>query len=329
MTISVSIDTFPPLLWVIIVLLDVAAGLLILDRLQKARESSTIGNCITGLAAVALLCFLIAPFLPSPKRTGQRDLRDLQADINKLTAGLTAFKTQFGVYPPSRIFLYEQPDGWMEDARSRGLIKRMWPRFSFALARDLNQDGDTEDRIELTGAECLVFFLGGNADHRQTSADTPNIPGPRIGFSKDPSDPFKVESATVSSRDGPFYAGFNAENLVDVDNDEFAELLPTRPQHDAPYVYLSSYGGTGYLKRDVIVYPKFDKRNLRSCYTTDVDGKQAHNPDSFQIICAGVDNLYGVGGHYQAEEADDLLTGDRAPERDNITNFHGGLLGDP
>ena len=326
MTIPTSIGSFPPLLWVIIVLLAVAAGLLVLDQIQRIRESSTIEKCISGVAAIALLFFLLAPFLRPQQRTVQRDL---QADMDILNVGLTAFKVRFGVYPPSRVALYEQPDGWGEDARSRGIIKRIWPRFSFSQPRDLNRDGDTDDSIKLTGAECLVFFLGGIADHRQTSPDVPNFLAPRMGFSKDPSDPFKVDSSAVSSRDGPFYVGFDVEYLVDLDKDGFAELLPARPKFEVPYVYLSSYGGTGYQKRDVKLYPQFGARNLRSFYTTDTDGTRAHNEDSFQLICAGVDNLYGIGGHYQPEEADDLLTGDRAPERDNITNFHYGPLADP
>jgi hypothetical protein len=216
----------------------------------------------------------------------------------------------------------------MEDARSRGIIKQVWPRFSFSQPRDLNQDGDTDDRIELTGAECLVFFLGGIADQLQTSPDVPNFLGPRMGFSEDLSDPFKMDPSAVSSRDGPFYE-FASARLVDLDNDGFAELLPARPKSHVPYVYLSSYGGTGYQKRDAKLYPRFDARNLRSFYTADTDGTRAYKEDSFQLICAGVDNLYGIGGYYLHEEADDLLTGDRAPERDNITNFHYGPLADP
>jgi hypothetical protein len=62
-------------------------------------------------------------------------------------------------------------------------------------------------------------------------------------------------------------------------------------------------------------------------------GTRFHNPKTFQIISAGPDGKFGVGGpcplpHPAAndlpgEEGKDWWDGDR----DNVTNFSGGKLG--
>jgi len=64
-----------------------------------------------------------------------------------------------------------------------------------------------------------------------------------------------------------------------------------------------------------------------------------HNPQTFQIISAGIDGLYGLGGQYLPEGAAPVPFDDTAVlpktnidesirnrERDNITNFHNGRL---
>ena len=158
MTIPISIGNLPPLLWIIIALLAIAAGLLVVDQIQRFRQTSTIEKCTFGAGAIAVLLFVAALFL-RPQQQAEPESPDLQAGMDILNRGLMAFKVRFGAYPPSHIVLYEQPDGWLDDARSQSIIKRIWPQFDFAQSRDVNLDGDTEDRIELTGAECLVFFL--------------------------------------------------------------------------------------------------------------------------------------------------------------------------
>ena len=64
------------------------------------------------------------------------------------------------------------------------------------------------------------------------------------------------------------------------------------------------------------------------------------NPQSFQIISAGIDGQYGVGGQYTPNTTGEALPLDtsvpdpyntsdttiRVRERDNITNFHNGKL---
>ena len=50
-------------------------------------------------------------------------------------------------------------------------------------------------------------------------------------------------------------------------------------------------------------------------------------PRSYQIICAGFDDEFGQGGGFDATAAEsNFNTAVREFERDNITNFHPGML---
>jgi len=53
---------------------------------------------------------------------------------------------------------------------------------------------------------------------------------------------------------------------------------------------------------------------------------QPWNGKSFQIISPGADNEYGIGGRFDTDSAQTDFASNRTPERDNITNFNGGVL---
>lgn len=88
------------------------------------------------------------------------------------------------------------------------------------------------------------------------------------------------------------------------------------------------YGVDRFRSEDCQVYHPGDPRNLKRPYYKDNDLAVPYNSNSFQIICAGLDDRFGTGGAYAAENTADLFVGDREFEKDNITNFHTGLLGD-
>lgn len=321
---TIANDPFPGL----IALLLLMTGLFwMVGWVMESRKKSTLVCRVVvaiGFGVIGLL--VLSTCLWPPRGGGGGRIAEARADINRLEAGLKDFKVHYGVCPPSHIVLHEHPEGWTIDPRSRGKVKRIWPRFDFTLDRDLNDDGDFEDRIELTGAECLVFFLGGVID-RSVGHPESGIPGAPAGFSKDPLNPFRSPHNPTESRDGPF-CEFAPGRLVDVDDDRFCELISTLPGATAPIVYLSSNHGTQYSARpDPRVYPEGDERNLQSFYTRDAAGRLPYNLDSYQLINAGFDDLYGIGGQFDPGRAGDLLTGDREAERDNITNFsHGRLI---
>ena len=258
---------------------------------------------------------------------------EVKADIDSLGDALEAFKAKYGEYPPSRITLHSTPAGWDSDPRSKAIIRKFWPRFRFTLARDSmgnpkpgSADGANGDfasawpnsstSLHMDGAECLVFFLDGVRDGD----------GSYVGFSTNETQPFSL--APDDSRVGPFFR-FPADRLVDADGDQVLEYVDPLPDSATPYIYLSSYNGRGYnlndLDADGDLMDQSDRR-MTAIYTD--GGGKAFKPKSYQIISPGFDGDYGQGGQYDPDNAGGVLTGARDAERDNITNFHGGLLGD-
>jgi hypothetical protein len=116
-----------------------------------------------------------------------------------------------------------------------------------------------------------------------------------------------------------------------------------------PILYFSSYGGTGYRVDNGTVAAYFKDGSL----------KNAYHSDGFQLISPGFDYEYGSGGTLDNEDQNgnatldgdttknngvftedvndngildtktsQVLSNTRAVEKDNITNFHTGELGD-
>ncbi len=255
------------------------------------------------------------------------------AEMKNFEKSIADFKLKYGSEPPSEIYLYEDDSGWSattpDARRSRAIIRGIWPQFDFTKDRDINGNGQNSNVLHLTGAECLVFFLGGvNAtDIVDKSGNTIGTAGNTInrweplGFSVDPANPF----ARGGSRVGPFQQFDNAR-LVNKDStatpstqdvEGMPEFLDSLPGQTKPYVYVSSYDGKGYRAADLSYGPG---STLTSVYLQSTGG-QAFNSKSFQIISAGFDGEQGSGG-----PLDVGLPPARAVERDNITNFKGSRL---
>lgn len=256
------------------------------------------------LTTLALACLMVLLVLPG--RRGPRRSRDSKvvAEIAQLEQALMAFKARFGFLPPSYLVLREESATRIHDPESRTQLRKRWPKFDFNQVHDLNADGDFSDEFQLTGAECLVFFLGGLRD-----AD-----GSFIGFSKNPLVPFSTASA---NREGPFFE-FDLDRLTDVDKDGFPEYGD--PLSEMPYLYASAERG-GYRSRDLAMYPDDDNRNMKQVYLNAIE----KGIREYQIISAGEDAKYGEGGVY-TDGFEFRRT--RKSEEDNITSFSRGRLGD-
>ena len=330
-------------------------------RLAGPRAGFTLVELVIVVAIIGILAAIITPAVM--RSFGAARDAKVKVEITQLASAVTAFKATFGVEPPSRIVLFEgAADGadsggndWDdyttysvggEAKRSRAWIKRLWTRFDFSAARDLNGDGDSTDVYQLNGAECLAFFLGG-----------PCIQvGGRLapqGFSKNPQNPFAPPLTTGESREGPFFE-FDSARLTNVTGGYFPEYLDSLPDQTVPYVYFSSYDGQGYDAADGIsinsvtlnpYYSVTEDTNLNGTLDTGEDRITSpastisvieyFNPRSFQIISAGVDNMHGTGGFFDPARPQVSLKYGRPAtsaanspqaEYDNITNFNAGRL---
>lgn len=267
---------------------------------------------LAAVVAIILLILLLLPLL-LPAR-GPRRIPEVQLDISNFEQAIAMFKVTYGVEPPSGIVLHADQAGWEQDRRSSGLIRQLWPKFDFAICGGM--ENVPPDGITLNGAECLVFFLGG-IKHPDN--------GEMNGFSRNPIQPF---STAERGREGPFFE-FKGKyapqerrwigRLVDQDRDGFPEYLDPLPAQTKPILYASSYSGKGYRVEDL-------GGAMRDVYR-DRDGV-AFKPNGLQLISPGADGIYGIGGLFDPEHANAVLSSGRIVERDNVTNFMAGTLGE-
>ena len=267
------------------------------------------------LATILVVSLLLGLLLPAvgPSHRRPRRVHDVRVDISRLEDAIMQFKVTFGVEPPSRVVLHAEEPGWDADQRSKGLIRQLWPKFDFTNCGSLKNV--SPKGITLNGSECLVFFLGGFPDP---------VTGEFRGFANDAAHPF---SESTAKRVGPFFdfkgLYHPAEKqwvgrLQDRDGDGFPEYLDPFATH-SPYLYASSYSGQGYRIDDLGGAMQDVYRNA--------DGV-AHKPKGIQIISAGADGKFGSGGVFDPQSANETLSSDRKVERDNVTNFSTGTLGD-
>ena len=326
-----------------------------------------LGFSLIELMVVILIIAIVSAMLlvGVQAAVGRARVATVAVEIKNLEQAIKEFQTKFSVTdaPPSRIVLYENyslwPDATMATSGSaahRGIrqnvaaIRRLWPNFlgtdgkpaiGMTWAIDFNLDTDTDDTLELSGSECLVFFLAGLLQ-KSDSGDGYIA----SGFSTNPQNPFSFGGSRV----GPFFP-FAVSRLEDRSGNTYPEYIDAFPSSLVPYQYFSAYGGRGYLPLGADgtvggtgadadeVYPG---SGLISVYLQkDVNWSMAMalpkagvawNAKTFQIISAGRDGQWGLGGEVTNEEvrvngaAPYRAVGQRAVERDNLTNFKGGPL---
>ena len=230
----------------------------------------------------------------------------------------------------------------------------------------------------LQGPECLVFFLGGMPTQVASSSGANQFG--LVGFGRNPLNPFStfVQSAASTAstnRTLPLYE-FVVGRLDDSENGNgvpayldplgsAASALPLGQSDKRPYAYFFSYGTNSYDPGDYdCAYEVDDNNNVLgrtfnvafppgsvtnspapNPYTSSlpVPGTITatfYNANTFQLIGAGADRQWGIGGEYNKSSPTLVLPltdpanvtpnpqteNPRLRERDNITNFSGGRL---
>jgi prepilin-type N-terminal cleavage/methylation domain-containing protein len=213
---------------------------------------------------------------------------------------------------------------------------------------DINGNGIVDPPYVLTGDECLVLFLGGIP----TQVTTPGgVAGYGLsGFNRDPSNPFVADSVTIGGKllsfpnRSPSLYEFRADRLVDTDSDKFPSYYDSLGTK-MPFAFFSAYGTNAFDPCDVDVAESDDAGNgplsLKFNLTFPVAGGGRigqsaapnpftvtstmapsvtyHAPNSAQIISAGIDGLFGVGGAYSPGS-------DRALPPDLANTYAGSTL---
>jgi prepilin-type N-terminal cleavage/methylation domain-containing protein len=278
---------------------------------RTRRSGFTLVELLVVIVIIGILMSLILPALGGVRYRAQ--VAAVTTEINQLDQAIASFKSKFGVEPPSSLLVPTSATGWT--AADRQKVLRIWDQFDFS---NCGGFGYQPSPVHLNGAECLVFFLGG------LNSGTPASPS-LIGFSKNPRTPW---STSGENRDLPFYDRFNTDRLVDIDGDNVVEFLDNLPGQTTPYLYFSSQGKSYRKTNGASSLDDFDvhggmtnSKDMSSIYVGS-DGKTPERASSYQLVSPGIDGLYGLGG----TAAPGGLTGTRAAEADNITNFSGGLM---
>ncbi|MCX7408729.1 MAG: type II secretion system protein [Planctomycetales bacterium] len=304
-----------------------------LKNSSHRRNAFTLIELLIVIAIIGILTAFLLPALSGVRRTAR--IAQVRTEITSLEGAIENFKLKFGIQPPSFITLHERAAGWLgTDAatvRSKGLIRQIWPQFDFTYAApaftsnqiDINGDGvfaPVASPINLSQGECLVFFLGGMPSGTLATGFSVT------GFSQNPLAPFVSSGRRVSLYE--FTVRFS-----DVNGNGMPEYLDPLPGQTNPYLYFSSYDGAGYRGSELAA-PGLEFVYLQGAAAT----SQAWRPKSFQIVSPGFDHAYGKGGPFLPKAPVQLPSwttaatvvvteAQRATEDDNITNFHGGLLG--
>jgi len=314
-------------------------------RGPRLHAGFTLIELMIVIVIIAILIGILVPAVIGV-RSRARDV-EVRTDIGKLEDAIAKFKVTYGTEPPSQLTLYAAQADWeatVNSRRHKGLIKQLWPQFNFANCGGLSNGTNfpapwpaTQKTLDLSGSECLVFFLGGLVS--QTS-------GSFSGFSKDPQLPF----GSGTTREGPFLEFKGAlkrgattvgdtawdGRLTDKDADWLPEYRDTLPQQQNPYLY---FNGTNGYRTDYPVNPWHNTDNynasvpamsINNAYyssftpTASPAMSAAHRPKGIQIISPGADGQYGSGGLFNPATPSSLSN---TYDRDNITNFHPGRLG--
>jgi len=283
----------------------------------KGRPAFTLIELLVVIAIIGILVSLLAvgifAIMGKPAQMTTRN------DILQLSQGVQKFKQLYGMFPPSKIRLYEnlalynQPDPTGLNAASIAYIAAIWPNIQYTLPGNATQPylhkwagpGVTipNTGVILEGDQCLVFFLGG----------IPNAGIPQ-GFS------VIAQTPAVMGGDRKKCMDFPNNRLVARGGSPFASYIDG--WGTMPYVYFNSgKRPDGYDTTPI----NFGTSSVGPYISQAAPTIKFYNSDTFQIISAGADMKFGPGGLWTPQAA----TGIAATGKDDMTNFYDKFMGVP
>jgi prepilin-type N-terminal cleavage/methylation domain-containing protein len=301
----------------------------------ERRPGFTLVELLVVLAIVGVLVGLVAAAVLQFYIVGPR--LQTQTELSHLHQAVEAFKQKYNMYPPSKIFLANTQADYVSAAQfftnkgdsatatvinnSWQWINRIFPKLDWSGVNGaIDWTGGQVPPAKfkgtfLEGDQALVFFLGG----MQTNSQGVNSV---LGFAANSKNP----TLMTGNRLDPLYE-FTSKRLNQVPTRNYPAPYNLNPffvyadPYDAakPYVYFSTYGTrNGYQMADCL-----SQGLTAGPYYEAANPVRYLNPNTFQIISAGADGLYGQGGLWSPG-----LQPVDAQTKDNQSNFNnGGLMG--
>jgi prepilin-type N-terminal cleavage/methylation domain-containing protein len=273
-------------------------------RLPGTRRGFTL---IELLVVIAIIGILVALTTAGVMRwLNVQPVKETMKELLAFDGAMEAFKKDFGFYPPSKIMLKPNRSDYVGgsplETQSAAILDKMFSSKQFTNAQWHGGSGLTTTEAPLEGDQCLVFFLGG--------------PGQQ-GFAKlsdSNSNPAAPKSA-VAARFGPYF-NFPSNRLY-LRTGKFPSFMDPYSSPGAttgvqPYAFFS----TGIGGRYDATHAHLSITN--GPYYSSAAPRKYLRPDSFQIICAGRDRKFGLGG---------LLSALNADGQDDQSNFSDSVLG--
>ena len=241
------------------------------------RRGFTLVEMLTVIVIIAILTGMITG-AAIRVRTGAK-IKVIAAELVQLDLAVKNYKTKFGDYPPD----FTDPDAvvrhirrafprYIPGAATGGTGATDWENIRNDVFDGTSASSPSVDIFALTPASALHFWLAG-PDGR--------------GFCANPRNPFDM---TSSSRIKPFY-NFDPERVVVSANDTHEYYPPGIPTtRSRPHVYFRANNGVYDTTVQKWSESGSDPPECLPCQNTLV--ADWANPDSFQILSAGLDGLY-------------------------------------
>ena len=272
--------------------------------MRRKRTGFTVVELLAALGIIALMVGLLIPALSMVRRTAKETKQ--KAQFTKIGLALTAFKNDYGDYPRSDWPLPPAPGS--DYCGSQKLTEALlgWDLLGFHPQSDFRSNGYNDDRVFIYDADNPVFFDQRRGPYLERGSDNAfrlgNISVLNPGLFNDtrPLEPktfvlcdvfgakkvMLANGKTVKAGAPILYyrANTSAKTIREIynvqDNDAIVQIKQQADNREHP---LTRPGGPFQYFYDYIRDPKISARAW------------PYRPDSYILISAGVDGLYGTG----------------------------------